>query len=162
MLAFTSVYFLESNLFNGLRAFGVKKFSPFKAAPKSYEAGPPPSSVASGTNASQAPPAIGGKKDCSTKFRLREDFAIMKRGCPSHHEPESLESELWTRSPLCAQREGQLALSRRNPPQDSVPDQSGLSKGLLVALTKNSVSQVGGKDVNRDAICAANVNNPKK
>jgi hypothetical protein len=161
MLAFTSVYFLESNLFNGLRAFGVKKFSPFKAAPKSYEAGPPPSSVASGANASQAPPAIGGKKDCSTKFRLTEDFAIMKRGCPSHHEPESLESELWTRSPLCAQR-GAIGVIPTKSAARLRARSIGTFVGIIVALTKNSVSQVGGKDVNRDAICAANVNNPKK
>jgi hypothetical protein len=30
MLAFTSVYFLESGLFNGLRPFGVKNFLPFR------------------------------------------------------------------------------------------------------------------------------------
>jgi hypothetical protein len=33
MLAFTSVYFLESGLFNGLRPFGVKNFSPIARHP---------------------------------------------------------------------------------------------------------------------------------
>jgi hypothetical protein len=33
MLAFTSVYFLESGLFNGLRPFGVKNFPPFSLDP---------------------------------------------------------------------------------------------------------------------------------
>jgi hypothetical protein len=37
MLAFTSVNFLETSLFNGLQPFGVKKFWPVKAAPKPYE-----------------------------------------------------------------------------------------------------------------------------
>jgi hypothetical protein len=132
MLAFTTVYFLESNLFNGLWAFGVKKFPPFKADPKPCEAHSVSPSVASGTTASQAPPAIGGKKDCSTKFRLPEEFAMLKRGGPSLPKPGFVESELETRSPtpLCAQRAEQSALSRQNPPQDSVPDQSRLSYGL--------------------------------
>jgi hypothetical protein len=29
MLAFTSVYFFESSLFNGLQAFGIKNFGPY-------------------------------------------------------------------------------------------------------------------------------------
>ena len=33
MLAFTSVYFLESRLFNGLRPFGVKIFAPVLRKP---------------------------------------------------------------------------------------------------------------------------------
>jgi hypothetical protein len=78
VLTFTSVYFSESSLFNGLQPIGIKFASTFEFAPRVADSGSKPSCPAARPAVRQVPIA----EQHSVDFRFWQDNARITRGLP--------------------------------------------------------------------------------